>query len=87
MPFFVYVLYSSKLEKYYVGSTNDIEDRLYRHNSGQSTFTKTGIPWVLIHTEETATRAEAVRLENVYKEAWSKTLFARYGSSRLAHPA
>jgi putative endonuclease len=72
MPFFVYVLYSSKLEKYYVGSTNDIEDRLYRHNSGQSTFTKTGIPWVLIHTEETNTRAEAVRLELSIKNRGAK---------------
>ena len=72
MPFFIYILYSSKLEKYYVGSTNDIEDRLYRHNSGQSTFTKTGIPWVLIHTEERATRAEAVRLEMSVKKRGAK---------------
>ena len=63
MNFFVYILYNSKLEKYYVGNTNDMADRLYRHNSGQSTFTKTGIPWVLIHAEKTTTRAEAVRLE------------------------
>ena len=72
MTFFVYVLHSSKLEKYYVGSTNDIEDRLYRHNSGQSAFTKTGIPWVLIHTEERATRAEAVRLEMCIKKRGAK---------------
>jgi putative endonuclease len=79
MPFFVYVLYSSKLEKYYVGSTNDIEDRLYRHNSGQSTFTKTGIPWVLIHTEETSNTSRSCAFRDVYKEAWSETLFARQG--------
>ena len=72
MTFFVYVLHSSKLEKYYVGSTNDIEDRLYRHNSGKSAFTKTGIPWVLIHTEETATRAEAVLLEMSIKKRGAK---------------
>jgi putative endonuclease len=45
---------------------------LYRHNSGQSTFTKTGIPWVLIHTEETNTRAEAVRLEKSIKKRGAK---------------
>ena len=72
MPFFIYILYSSKLEKYYVGSTNDIEDRLYRHNSGQSAFTKTGIPWVMIHTEERATRVEAVRLEMCIKKRGAK---------------
>ena len=79
MPFFIYILYSSKLEKYYVGSTNDIEDRLYRHNSGQSTFTKTGIPWVLIHTEERATRAEAVRLEMCIKKRGAKRYLKEKG--------
>jgi hypothetical protein len=35
---FVYVLYSRSLEKYYVGQTNDLEDRLKRHNSGNGKY-------------------------------------------------
>ncbi|WP_415831470.1 GIY-YIG nuclease family protein, partial [Flavobacterium terrigena] len=31
--------------KYYIGQTNNMEDRLRRHNSGYSLSTKNGIPW------------------------------------------
>jgi putative endonuclease len=29
---FVYILYSSKHDKYYVGQTDDVERRLVKHN-------------------------------------------------------
>jgi len=66
--YFVYILYSRKLDKYYVGSTQDIEDRHHRHNSGQGKFTKKGIPWKRLTTFELETRPEAVRLEKKIKK-------------------
>ncbi|WP_353477491.1 GIY-YIG nuclease family protein [Arenibacter sp. M-2] len=45
---FVYILYSEKRSKYYVGQTADIERRLKRHNQGVVPFTKSGTPWKLI---------------------------------------
>ncbi|HEY0740134.1 MAG TPA: GIY-YIG nuclease family protein [Chryseosolibacter sp.] len=51
--FFVYIIYSEKLKKYYVGSTNDLDDRIHRHNSGGSTFTRTGSPWMLTQPSNT----------------------------------
>lgn len=48
---FCYILYSERLDKYYIGACVDLERRLYEHNIGHSTFTKTGIPWVIKHTE------------------------------------
>ena len=41
---FVYIIYSKKLDKYYTGVTNDLEWRLERHNQGWGRFTKGGIP-------------------------------------------
>ena len=61
--FVTYILFSEKLGKYYCGSTCDMYDRLYRHNSGQGKFTKKGFPWKLIKTIEHSTRSEAVGLE------------------------
>ena len=66
--FIVYILYSNKLEKYYVGSTSNLEDRLRRHNTGQGNFTKKGIPWEVIHKIECDTRSEAVELEKKIKK-------------------
>lgn len=43
---FVYILRSlSKVGKYYVGYTADLEQRIEEHNEGKSIYTKTWIPW------------------------------------------
>ena len=52
MPAVCYILHSSKLDKFYVGSTTDIGRRLIEHNRGKEKFTKTGLPWVLVYKED-----------------------------------
>jgi putative endonuclease len=47
----MYILFSEKLNKYYIGACIDIERRLYEHNIGHSKFTALGVPWVLQYTE------------------------------------
>jgi putative endonuclease len=47
----VYILFSLKLNKYYVGSTADLQRRLVEHNRGKEKFTKTGVPWLLVYSE------------------------------------
>ncbi|MBR2647622.1 MAG: GIY-YIG nuclease family protein [Sediminibacterium sp.] len=42
MPY-LYIIYSEKLNKYYVGAYIDLERRLYEHNIGHAKFTSTGI--------------------------------------------
>lgn len=59
----VYILYSPSIDTYYVGSTGNLEDRLKRHNAGRSTYTKRGIPWTLVYSQEFPTKAEACREE------------------------
>jgi putative endonuclease len=49
---FVYIIYSEKIYKYYVGACTDLQRRLYEHNIGHSKFTATGIPWKLLYSEE-----------------------------------
>jgi len=66
--FFVYIIYSESLKKYYVGHTNNFERRLYEHNSGQTVYSSRGIPWVLIYKEEKTDRSEATRLESKIKK-------------------
>lgn len=52
MPHYVYILQSESVGKYYCGETQNIEDRIERHNSGRSKSTKSGIPWKLIRIIE-----------------------------------
>jgi putative endonuclease len=63
MNYVVNILFSRKLEKYYVGHTNNIEKRLTVHNRKGKKYTSKGIPWVLIKTYTCMTRSEALGLE------------------------
>jgi len=61
--FYTYILFSAKIDRYYTGHTNNLDDRLRRHNSGYSKATKKGIPWKLVFTETFNFRSEAVQRE------------------------
>ena len=71
--FIVYILYSSHVDQYYVGHTQNIDDRLSRHNSGRSLSTKKGKPWNLVYTETFETRSEAMLREKAIKKMKSRT--------------
>ena len=57
--FFVYILFSISLKKYYIGHTENIENRLKRHNNGLVKSTKNGKPWQLVIVENYKTKNEA----------------------------
>jgi len=67
MPFFVYVILSLSTGKFYIGHTNNLEDRLRRHNEGRSKYTKNRGPWKLIGFKTFQTRAEAMGFERKLK--------------------
>src|ERR1700758_259906 len=65
--FCVYILKSEKTGRLYIGSCQNLDERIRRHNLGHSKATRHGIPWTALHSERFATRAEAVRKETYYK--------------------
>ena len=67
MKYFVYILFSTKKNGFYVGQTYDVFQRLKRHNSGKENFTKKYTPWILVWSTEKPTRAEAMKLEKKIK--------------------
>jgi putative endonuclease len=72
--YFVYVLFSQKLNKRYIGSTRDVKNRLKEHNTGKSKFTKAGIPWKMIYQESFQTNQEARRRELLLKSGIGRKL-------------
>ncbi|WP_353963221.1 GIY-YIG nuclease family protein, partial [Aequorivita sediminis] len=60
MEFFVYILYSHTLDRYYVGSTEDISHRLREHLWNHKGFTSKAKDWELKYSEIFKTRSEAV---------------------------
>src|SRR6266700_1437191 len=65
--FHVYVLRSMKTGRHYVGSCQDLDDRIRRDNAGHSKATRHGTPWFLVKKESFSTRTEAVRRERYFK--------------------
>lgn len=72
---FVYILYSKSLDKFYVGETQDLDERINQHNSGfyNNAFTKQVSDWVLYFSIECESRVEARKIETHIKKMKSKT--------------
>jgi putative endonuclease len=67
MQYFVYILHSEKLDRYYIGYTNDLEDRIKKHNHIHKGFTAAGQPWILVYSEVFSSKAEAMQRETQIK--------------------
>ena len=70
--YFVYILRSQSTSRYYVGQTDNLEQRLKRHNSNLVRATKGFAPWELVHFEEYETRSEAMKREKEIKNKKSR---------------
>jgi putative endonuclease len=70
--FYIYIIYSAKLDRYYVGYTADIEVRIVQHNSGLSSYTSKANDWKLVYKEQFTTREEAHKRELAIKNKKSR---------------
>ena len=71
--YYVYILFSQSTDRYYTGSTNNLERRIQQHNSGYSKYTKHGIPWKIVYVEEFNDRSSAMKREMEIKSKKSRT--------------
>jgi putative endonuclease len=66
--FYVYILQSEKDNKLYIGQTNDINNRLERHNKGEVVATRNRRPLKMLVCKEFGTRKEAMVTEKYLKK-------------------
>ncbi|MGM0587287.1 MAG: GIY-YIG nuclease family protein [Bacteroidota bacterium] len=71
--YYVYILYSRRLDKYYTGQTSDIGDRFIRHNQDRSKATKGGGHWMLVYAKQFNSRSAAVQYEQSIKSQKSRS--------------
>lgn len=65
--YYVYILYSEKFDRFYVGQTMNLQNRVDRHNKGLENATSPYIPWVILWHTTKNNRSEAVILEQKLK--------------------
>ena len=76
--YYIYVLFSQKTNRYYIGSTDDLQGRLKHHNAGSTPSTKTGAPvWEIRYTETVPDRAAALKREREIKKKKSRYYIER----------
>jgi putative endonuclease len=72
--YYVYILYSPGTNTFYKGQTNNVFERLERHNAGREKFTAKGKPWTLLWFTRKNSRAQAINLERKLKNLSRKRL-------------
>ena len=72
MFYYVYILQSKKDNKFYVGHTKNIKKRVFEHNSGRVTSTKSRCPLILIFYEAYLAERDAIRREGYLKSTKGK---------------
>lgn len=75
MNWTVYILKCSD-DTYYVGCSENMEDRLYRHNKGYVTYTSSRLPVELVHQSVFLDKYKAYELEK-YLKSGSGRAFAK----------
>ncbi len=72
MGYFVYILYSKSIDRFYIGITKDVDQRLSKHNAAKTSYTAAGKPWALVWKTVKDNRKKAETLEKKLKNLTRK---------------
>ena len=78
---YLYLIESSKYDRYYLGQTSDLDDRFQRHNENRCQYTKGKGPWNLVGYKVFENRSEAVKEEKRLKKAKNRDYIYYYFKS------
>lgn len=62
----------------YVGTAEDINWRLERHNQGWGKYTRRGIPWKIVYAESFEDKSSALKREKEIKNRKSRKYLQRF---------
>ncbi|HTE12489.1 MAG TPA: GIY-YIG nuclease family protein [Chitinophagaceae bacterium] len=70
MEYTVYILYSEKYQKIYIGFTSNLINRFRSHNEfGTKDWTRSFRPWVVVYCEHYTDKLQAMKRERQLKTA------------------
>ncbi|MDO8743330.1 MAG: GIY-YIG nuclease family protein [Candidatus Azambacteria bacterium] len=77
MKYYVYILRSLVNNDIYIGSTENVENRIKLHNLGKVKSTRRYRPWQLLEQQEFNSRSEAMRQERFLKTGQQKEILKK----------
>ncbi|PCJ98813.1 MAG: excinuclease ABC subunit C [Flavobacteriaceae bacterium] len=74
MKHFLYIIYSKTLDKFYIGETPNIQNRIQQHNQHyfKTNFTKSANDWSIVLSKKCDSKENAIYLEKFVKRMKSK---------------
>ena len=73
MEFTVYILFSETKNRYYIGYTSNLEERIIRHNQKSKGFTGNVNDWKVVYIEKYEIKEQALQRELQIK-SWKSRL-------------
>ncbi len=75
----LYILHSKTINKYYIGQTQNIQQRIVQHNThhNKKGFTKAAIDWEVVFTFENQNKTTILKLERFIKRMKSPTFIKK----------
>jgi putative endonuclease len=74
MDYYLYILYSQRLDRYYIGISHDPEMRLHYHNTFPRGWTVRGRPWELVFVKRFADKQTARHWESFIKKQKKRSM-------------
>ena len=74
MSYCVYIIYSNKLDKFYIGESFDLNKRLEKHKEGfyKSSFTTKAQDWILFFKIDCESKEQSIKIEKHLKKMKSR---------------
>ena len=82
MEFIVYILFSETKNRFYIGFTANLQERIIRHNQKSKGFTGNVNDWKIVYTENYYAKEEAQKRELQIKSWKSRTKIEELITSR-----
>ncbi len=72
MKFYIYIIHSPSIDKYYIGISSNLTERIKKHNTNHKGYTGKVNDWTLVHQEEFDNKSDALKREKQIKSWKSK---------------
>ena len=74
---YTYILYSEHLNKFYIGSSHNPDERLIKHLENHQGFTANAKDWKIVYTQAFNSKTEAIKREFQIKKWKSRKMIEK----------
>ncbi len=82
----VYIIYSERIDKYYIGFSSNVQERLRKHNRNSKGFSSSDRPWIIVYLDVFDNKKDAMAREKQLKRWKNRERLERLIKSSSEHP-